>query len=143
MLQFLMENYEELTVEGKDRTTNTEHWASSSVEEVKPDEEADKEESIERKLNMKPHQPDTLTQVTNNGKQDEDLLTSKDEKAKEAADARNQRREREKEGGSSLEPEWGRNKKKDEREIGNEWKLRERTNVWSDTTQRTTLAHRH
>ncbi len=101
-IQYIMENYEERTVETRSNNANPEDW---STEELKPalETEKDKQEIGIKEPSIRATQPKPLTQLSPEGVQNEPV--------EETANL-----EREEEGSSSTVPGWGRIESSKERE---------------------------
>ncbi len=127
-MQMLMGHYDGLTVEME---ANDQEAPETSQAETKPDKEAEgtKQEHVNIKLTTEYAKTENLNQ-----------LNTKDNKTKPLEEAASPKKETE--GSSSVEPEWGRREKRNEKEIEEDYHTWKTVNVGGYTSQRTTQAYR-
>ncbi len=128
-MQMLIGHYDELTMEMED---NEQEAPATSPAETKPDKEQEgtKQEHVNIELTMEYAKTENLNQ-----------LNTKDNNAKPLEEAASAKEETE--GSSSVEPEWGRIERRNEKEIEEDYHTWKTVNVGGYTSQRTTQAYRH
>ncbi len=128
-MQMLMGHYDGLTVKME---ANYQEALATSQAETKPDkeEEGTKQEQVKVKLTTEDAKAESL-----------DQLNTKDNKTQPLEEAASTKEEAE--GSSSVEPEWGRFAKQNEKEIEEDYHTWKTVNVGGHKNQRTTQAYRH